>query len=379
MARRGESIYKRKDGRWEARYIDHYEDGKAKYRYLYASTYTEVKEKRTRAMLEARAAMPTKAKQLAKFSEVAYLWLGDMRGTVKEGTFARYSRIAEKYLLPELGGKKVTRMDGRLLTFFIKELSVSGGTDGGGLSSKTVSDIVCVLKAIIRFGSIMGYPFPHTGTLAVPKKQYVPTEILPEESRLLLERRLWAAEDLVSVGILLALYTGMRIGELCGLRWEDIDLEHGTVQIRRTVERIDDPNEGAQSKTKVIVSDPKTEKSYRVIPLPRPLGEHLKPWKRQDSCYLLTGTEKPTEPHAFYLRYKTVLRKCGAGDHSFHALRHTFATRCVEHGFDTKTLAEILGHQSITTTMSLYVHPTMEQKRRQMERLLPGLEGKDAK
>ncbi len=164
----------------------------------------------------------------------------------------------------------------------------------------------------------------------------------------------------------------MTKAELCGLRWEDIDFASGTVHIRRTVERIADLDRQAQHKTKVIISEPKTENAVRVIPLPGFLVKLLSDRRKSDDCYLLTGTPGPTEPHRYYVQYRRFLQRNGIDHHTFHALRHTFATRCVELGFDTKSLSEILGHSNVTTTLKYYVHPTLQQKKAQMELLAPG-------
>ena len=143
--------------------------------------------------------------------------------------------------------------------------------------------------------------------------------------------------------------------------------------IKRTVERIADTSDNRQAKTKVIINTPKTANSYRIIPLQGFLVRILCQSVRPDDCYLLTGTPKFTEPHQYYVRYKTFLKKNRLGNFTFHSLRHTFATRCIEAGFDAKSLSEILGHSSVTTTMSLYVHPSIEQKRAQMEKIIPSV------
>lgn len=187
----------------------------------------------------------------------------------------------------------------------------------------------------------------------------------------MLESLLFGAEDTTSLGILLSMFLGLRIGEVCGLRWGDIDFESQTVKIARTVERIADTSPTAQHRTKVIISEPKTEKSIRTIPLPVFLTEYIQKQRKANSVYLLSENHHFIEPHCFYLRYKKFLRRNHIPDYTFHALRHTFATRCVEAGFDIKSLAEILGHASVTTTMMFYVHPSMETKRSQMELLSP--------
>ena len=155
------------------------------------------------------------------------------------------------------------------------------------------------------------------------------------------------------------------------MRWEDIDFKNGTVRIFRTVERIANLNPAASSKTQVILSAPKTEHAIREIPLPRTLLEHLKRQKSGEKDYLITGSDAYSEPHTLYVRYKRYLKRNGLDAHSFHTLRHTFASRCIEAGFDVKSLSEILGHSDVTTTLRYYVHPSMESKRRQMELLVP--------
>ena len=175
--------------------------------------------------------------------------------------------------------------------------------------------------------------------------------------------------NLVTLGIIFTLFTGVRIGELCGLRWGDIDLINGYVHVRRTVERIANLDDKMCGKTKVIVSEPKTENSIRIIPMPNFLIEYIKKFREKDDKYLLTATTKFTEPSTYYSRYKTFLRQNNLGDYTFHELHHTFATQCVDKGFDIKSLSEILGHSNVTTTMNLYVHPTLQMKKRQMDML----------
>lgn len=369
MPRRGESIYKRKDGRWEARYIHHYEDGKAKYRFLYGASYTEVKAKRLEEQAQPQNVVAFGPQRLITFEKLAALWLCEIERSVKESTYTRYHRAVVRYLLPKLGEIPVAKLDIAALKRFSRELETHGGMKGAALSAKTVSDILCVLKCILKYGEQQNYPCPNTDQLSAPIRKRHATMILTAENRRSMEEELWHADDFVSLGILFTLYTGVRIGELCGLRWGDIDLQAGTAAIHRTVERIANLDLGAKTKTKIIISEPKTQHSARVIPIPSRLCDYLAPMTRPADCYLLTGTPQYTEPHQYYLRYKTFMRSHGMDQYTFHALRHTFATRCVECGFDAKSLSEILGHANVTTTMAIYVHPTLEQKREQMERL----------
>lgn len=372
MSRKGENIFRRKDGRWEARFIHHYENGRAKYRYVYADTYAEAKERRSREQNKLSVYQPLPSKQQCTFQLLANLWLSDIRASVRESTYTRYYRIVEKYLAPQLGNLLLSKIDQGCVNSLPEKILNAGGVGGGSLSAKTTSDILCVLKSILRYGKNEGFPVPNAETLRGPQKNPKRAGIVSEEHRVRLEQRVLEQRDLTGLGILFTLFTGVRIGELCGLRWEDIDFMESTVHIRRTVERIADLDPDSSTKTKVVLAAPKTENSIRTIPIPEFLAQFLLLFRCDDACYLLTGNETYTEPHQYYVRYRKFLKRNCIDPYSFHTLRHTFATRCVEAGFDPKALSEILGHSNVTTTMSVYVHPTLQQKKLQMERLTPG-------
>jgi len=374
MPRRGPNIYKRKDGRWEARYISRYEDGKAKYGYLYGHTYGEAKALRDEALRRLHQPKPSGEKCLGTVGEVCGLWLDEMRFSVKASTYARYRGIVEGHILPRLGKLLCHRCDGTAVNGFARDLLEAGGRDGVGLSPKTVTDVLCVLKSVIGYGRGCGYVFGFTDNIRLPPRNAKPASVLSADNRTTLERILMDSGDLTSLGVLLCLFTGLRIGELCGLRWEDVDTTAATVRVERTVERIAETDPRAKARTKLIVDKPKTRSSVREIPLPGFLGRRIEGFERKDGCYLMTGTPEPLEPNRMYMRYKSLLKKHGLEGYSFHALRHTFATRCVEMGFDVKSLSEILGHANVSTTLGVYVHPTLEQKRSQMERLCPECE-----
>ena len=228
---------------------------------------------------------------------------------------------------------------------------------------------MCEFKSIWHYGTENGYPCCIWKLPSAKAKKDTDVAIIPPNTRKRIEAALLQQTDLVSLGIIFTLFTGVRIGEICGLRWGDIDFENGYVHIRRTIERIADLDEKTTSKTKVIISEPKTESSMRVIPLPSFLLEHIRGYRMNEDCFVLTGSTKHTEPHTYYTRYKTFLRRNALGDFTFHELRHTFATDCVEKGFDIKSLSEILGHSNVSTTMNYYVHPTLQMKKRQMDML----------
>lgn len=233
------------------------------------------------------------------------------------------------------------------------------------LSPKTIKDILMVLKQIARHGNI-------NITINGPKIIKQPIKILNESEQRSLESYIKNNFNNMELGIFIALYMGLRIGEVCGLKWSDIDFENETINIKRTISRVKDFDESSKKKTKIIFTMPKTDKSARTIPIPKSIFDFLKIIKSQCSCeeyYVLTNSSEFIEPRSYYNHYKRILKKLELGGFNFHALRHTFATRCIELGFDPKTLMEILGHSDIKITLAFYVHPTNNLKAESMNKL----------
>ncbi|MGN0575017.1 MAG: site-specific integrase, partial [Ruminococcus sp.] len=163
---------------------------------------------------------------------------------------------------------------------------------------------------------------------------------------------------------LLSLFMGLRIGELCGLKWEDVNFQHKTLHIRRTIQRISSAN--SSRKTKVVISTPKSDTSFRDIAIPDFLMEYFEMFRNEANFFILSGADKPVEPRTMQYRYKKILRSAEIEVHNYHKLRHTFATNCAEKGFDVKTLSVILGHSSVNLTLNRYVHPDYTHERRLM-------------
>lgn len=366
MARRGENIRKRKDGRWEARFIEGYAGDKAKYRCVYGKTYAEVKAKREELVVKLVSNSLPPAKKLITIGWVSGDWLKVVKKRVKESTFSRYDRIVRMHILPEFGETYISKVDVDCVNCFSERLCTT-------LSPKTVTDILSVLKQVLLHAEKTGCKILDLKLITTPKRSNKQIKLFSEASKEDLENILWGSENDISVGIVLTLYTGIRIGELCGLKWSDINFRDGTVHIMRTVERISDFALSSNQKTKVVITEPKTEHSNRIIPLPGFLLEYLQTKRKSANSYIISGMDKPSEPHTVYIRYTRFLKSNGLDSHTFHALRHTFATNCVEAGFDTKSLSEILGHSNVSTTLRCYVHPSMEAKRAQMERLAPAV------
>lgn len=305
------------------------------------------------------------------FGAVAWEWLDFQRSRLKLSSIARYADILNSYLVPGFGERRIAEIRRQEVRDFCCGLLQNGGADAQGLSPATVSAVLSEMKSIFHFASReKGLQVADIGGIPIRQRRN-PLRVLNAEEQRKLETYLLGEKSPCTKGILLCLYTGMRLGEVCALKWEDISADGRTLLVCKTMQRIHFPGEDG---TRIIVSTPKSECSVRQIPIPEELSRLLSSWRKPEGCYLLTGaSDHYMEPRAVQYRFKSILRACGIEDANFHALRHTFATRCVEVGFDVKTLSEILGHSTVSMTMNRYIHPTMEQKRKNMN-LLHGLQ-----
>ncbi|MCD8196000.1 MAG: site-specific integrase [Lachnospiraceae bacterium] len=374
MGRRGENIRKRVDGRWEARIVQGSPvKGKTNYKYLYARSYQEVRNRKLEFLQNISSqkseANFRKERSETKLREVTGDWLNRKKPLVKESTFACYAVMVETHILPELGELDISELTSERMAAFLMDRKQHGRKrNGGSLSNKTVSDLKAILKQILSFAESCGLidSVPDCPSVCVRQP---PISVLTRQEQSKLEALLMQEDRPFSLGILLSLYGGLRIGEVCALRWKDFDFQNGTVQVSHTLFRISDINKKAGSKTKVVISKPKTDSSLREIPLPTPIFHYLKERRQNSEVYLLTGTKKYMEPRVCRERFGRLLQRAGVARHTWHALRHTFATRCVENGVDLKSLSEIMGHSNIRITLQRYVHPSMDSKKEQVNKL----------
>lgn len=360
MGRRGENIRKRKDGRWEVRIICSYDAaGKARYHSLYGKTYAEVKRKR-KDFTETQDKIDTGYQPDTKITVTQVLceWLVSRKDSVKQSTYANYANLLKRHIVPSLGDYEVSRLTADIVNQFLREKLYCGRLDGtGGLSPKTVADIRSVLLLGLEYGKEQKYPCAIDKKIFCPRNYQPQMRILTMEEQSRLEKVIFENPQPLELGVILALYSGLRIGEVCALRWGDIDLESGTVDVSKTMIRIMDPSPMAEKKTHIVIDRPKTEASIRSIPLQAFLVSLLRKSQKEKDCFLLTGTRHYLEPRICLNKYKKLLKKAGIPSVTFHTLRHTFATRCTENGFDPKSLSEILGHANVNTTLQRYVHP----------------------
>lgn len=297
--------------------------------------------------------------------EIARLWKEDKRKYVKYSTFAAYALILEDHILPEFEDK-TWLCERDVQEFVLKKIK-------SGLSSKSVKDILVVLRMIMIFGERYGAWKYEKWRIKFPTERTVPRlEILDLEDHRRLLLHLRERTSLHNLGIYMSLTTGMRIGEICALQWDDVDLNAGTISIRKTIERIYTVEEDGERHTKLVIGPPKTPYSIREIPVTGELAALLLSLRGSASGkdYVLTGTERPTEPRTYRNHYDRLLRQLCIPHIKFHGLRHSFATRCIESECDYKTVSAILGHSDIRTTLNLYVHPNMEQKKRCIDKMV---------
>lgn len=356
MARRGENIYKRKDGRWEGRYKNGVKpDGTTRYSSIYGKSYTEVKSALSKK--RGSAAVTNVPKNLT-LNNLFELWFADIRLKVKESTYANYQMKYEKHICSTIGRRPYDKLTAEQLNDLVKaKLS-------DGLSPKYTADIVGVVRSVCRFAKKrFGYQ-DKSEFIIIPKGKPKEKELLNKTEQARLNRYLNSNPTLSNVGILLSSATGIRIGELCALTWRDIDLEKRTLTVRSTIQRI--KNIDGDTATKLVLTPPKSCLSAREIPLPDFIIPLLSDLKSDEKHYILSGSGHIVEPRTMQYRFKRILSDLKLPDVSFHSLRHLFATNCIELGFDVKTLSEILGHSSVEITLNRYVHSSMERKAQYM-------------
>lgn len=364
---KGENIFRRKDGRWEARYGKGYDQsGKIKYGFCYGKTYKEAKDKVTQAKAALISGKPAPGSGgRHRFAYYCDQWLEAGKGRFKESTRVKYRTVLDRHIKPQLGGCLPLSFSEELVEQFANRLLFEEE-----LAPKTVRDILAVLHAVLKY-TAKQFPgsFPQM-EMPYPRECKQHPRVLSREEQTRFTACLLEDMDECKFGILLALLTGIRIGELCALRWENVSLQEYTIQITATMQRLADMDPERETKTKILIGSPKSGSSQRTIPISDFAAELCRKMKPKDpAAFLLTGTTAYMEPRTLQYRLERYTESCGLEGVHFHTLRHTFATRCVEVGFEIKSLSEILGHANTTITLNRYVHASMELKRDNMNKL----------
>lgn len=361
---KGENIFKRKDGRWEARYIKGCnESGKIIYGYCYGKSYREAKEKAAKfCTFENRASQLLGVPNRHRLTYFCDDWLQSCRGRLKESTCCRYETAVVNHICPKLGMWYPQAISDEQVEKFTSDLLADG------LSPKTVKDILIVLRLIMQHASKQIPGGLKALEYVYPKEQKKEARVLTLDEQERFLRYLADDIDCCKFGVILAMFTGLRIGELCALKWENISVKEKTVKVGATMQRLKNVSDGAR--TKIVTGTPKSDLSTRIIPLSDAAVKLCRQMAvRDQGAYILTGTRDFIEPRTLQYRFKKYASDCGLEGAHFHTLRHTFATRCIEVGFEIKSLSEILGHATTSITMERYVHSSMTLKRENMRKL----------
>ena len=299
--------------------------------------------------------------------EIAGAWKEYKRPYVKQSTMAAYVLILENHILPCLGDKD-SLYEQEVQAFVLQKLEK-------GLSIKTIKDILIVLKMVMKFGVKNEWMNYYEWDIKYPTTTAnKELEVLSVVNHRKILSYIQSHFTFIGLGIYISLSTGLRIGEICALKWSDINVVDGTITVSRTIERIY-IIEGEKKHTELVINTPKTKNSCREIPMSKELLAMIKPLKKvlNDDFYVLTNNERPTEPRTYRNYYNNLMVKLNIPKLKYHGLRHSFATRCIEAGCDYKTVSALLGHSNISTTLDLYVHPNMAQKKRCITKMFKSL------
>lgn len=290
------------------------------------------------------------------YSEKLTSWLKEKKIYLKYSTYTNYCNVINNHIMPKLGNYQIEDLNNDILQEFILQKLKNGRKDGkGGISFKYAKDIIQILKFTLPFKVDIQLPYH-------PPKA---VEIFDKENQITLINHLQSEINHKNFGILLCIHTGIRIGELCALKWSDINVQSKLLKIDKTMIRTYTREDGS----KLHITSPKTRSSIRNVPLNSWIMQYATLLQGEDDHYILTNKPSYIEPNKYRLYYNKMLKDLELPHLTFHALRHTFATRCIECGCDYKSLSELLGHSNVSITMNIYVHPQMELKRKYVELL----------
>ncbi len=362
MARHGENIRRRKDGRWEGRYSVYEPKVEKKItRSVYAGTYEAVKEKLLLARISADLRCEEQeADYDMTFHTVAVEWLDMMEKTRKYATYVKYRSIYEKHIREIMKDRTLSKIDSRILTEHFC------AHDGKTLSDSLRRSIICVLNQILSYGEQHYRMRPCQISCRKQNCLKKPVKVLNQTEQAKLLKCLYDEMDIYKMGILICISTGLRLGEICSLKWDDVDLRRKVLHVNTTVQRIA-VNDG-EGRTVLLEGNPKSTFSRREIPLSDDIVKLLTPYYTASSKYVINRNH-PMEPRTYQNKFQNYLKMAGVEKKNFHTLRHTFATNCINSGADIKSLSEILGHSDVKITLNRYVHPTLDTKRQHMNTL----------
>ena len=359
MPRHGENIFKRKDNRWEGRYISHYDSsGKAVYKSVYGKSYTVTKQKLELA--KKQNGLIITDQNIRTFKDLLYHWLELNNAKNKKTTQEKYEYMIQKHIVPSLGGVTIQKINTSLINKFIDEKLTN-------LSKSYVRTMAIIIKSAIELAekehliNIVNFDI----TIPVADKSELPAMDPFEQKRL--EIYLLSNMNCTDLGIYISLYSGLRLGEICALKWENVDFKNRIIKVKSTIVRVKNTDDNG---THLEEGKPKTGASNRYVPINDALFDVLKQMHENAiSQYVISKTDSFVSTRTLENRFHKTLEKLNIQKYKFHSLRHTFATNCVTCGVDIKTLSELLGHSDSSITLNTYVHSSMELKKLQINKL----------
>ena len=360
MPRHGENIYKRRDGRYEGRYVvGKTAAGKTKFGYIYGYQYTEVRNELLRKKAEQLPAVETMLNcRRILLRDWLQQWLeSEVSGSVKVSSYQTYLRQIQVHLIPKLGHFLLSEVTPSVIRAFISQL------ESDGLAYSTVKGIFRLLNAALRCAQESGViSLNPCRKIKIQPQEAIEQRVLSRSEQEKLRKASLNQDDLPT---LLSLYTGMRLGEVCALKWSDIDWEKKTIMVRRTAQRTAMFENGAGKRTVLLIGTPKSKRSHRILPIPDFLFVML-----QKACHAASNTDAyvfgkvghAAEPRTIQRHFQRKMQALGFAQVHFHTLRHSFATRLMELGIDIQTISALLGHQSAKTTLDFYGHSLSERQ-----------------
>lgn len=361
MARRGENIYKRKDGRYEGRYvIGRTSDGQTRFGYVYGRQYAAVRDELNRRKAEQTDNRGFASPGSMTLGEWMEKWIyGELKGRVKPSSHQAYVNLYRRHLKDGLACRNICQISAEDVRAFVESLYARG------LADSTAKSIYRLLSAAMKCAAeeeiIRRNPCDRVRLQHTDRQEQ---RVLSKQENI---RLLNEARTQTELPVLLSLYTGMRLGEICALRWEDVNWADKTISVRRNVQRI-----GASGgRTTLLIGTPKSQTSRRTLPIPDLLVQMLEGRCPEEAAGFIFGTAtSAAEPRTIQRRFKSMTRQLGLTDVHFHTLRHSFATRLFELGVDIKTVSTLLGHSSTRTTLDFYAHSLTDQQRAAIDRLI---------
>lgn len=357
--KKGLNIYKRKDGRWEGRFPKgKKEDGRIYYGYIYDTSFKKVRERVIEERFNYQLTAIPQVIYKGNTSQWLSFWLCcHVKNKVKVSTYTNYAHKVTTYILPYLGDKKLCQLKPEDITKWLEILEER-------LSPSSIHTVFRLIRSALEEAVRRQYLVSNPCETCVLPKSSKSQEIKALTHRQQARVTDYARTNKKGLPFLLALETGMRVGEICGLKWQDVNFEEGYLTVKCTRQRI--LKEGGQG-SMIVETPPKTLSSFRIIPLSEGLKKKLKECceRKTRTQYVIEEGAKPVEPRTLSYRFHQLMKKWQWESLTFHSLRHTFATRCVESGANIAAVSALLGHSSIKTTLDIYTTTFFSEKRKQ--------------